>query len=183
MSVITFSQKFPVKHPRKGEPTYFVEAVLSQLGIDYTNHEYFLLLCDLNRDIDQKVLHEFYENLSENIPPKSHTIRVGTKRKVGQEFSPRVWSGKPYQTKQIIFAPDIEVVKLWNIQIISYPGFFHIYLNGTEVEKIDTIKTIANNDGLSLKDFEDWFTVPSKNKSNHFAGQVICWSEKISYEK
>lgn len=33
------SRYFPATHPRKGEPTYFVEKFLSSINIDYTDEE------------------------------------------------------------------------------------------------------------------------------------------------
>lgn len=46
---------------------------------------------------------------------KEHTIRKGKRWKVGDKFSPRIWSGKPYKSKQIILAPDTEIKQVFDI--------------------------------------------------------------------
>lgn len=188
MKVITFSRQFQSKHPRKGEDTYFVEAILTQLaGVDYTSHNYFMLLCELNPLLPETLLHEFHYSLSENIEPKSHTIRAGNRFKEGESFSPRIWSAKPYASKQIIFAPPVELKKTWNYEVrVSNEGVERWFLNGTSVSESNEymqqwfnenlIKEIAKNDGLELSDFLNWFNHPS-----NFSGQIICWNENIKY--
>jgi hypothetical protein len=107
----------------------------------------------------------------DSVSPKSHTIRQGHRFKPGDKFSPRVWSGKPYRSKQIIIAPDIEVVKTWDFEL----GNMGNYLLNSKIIPIDLLKIIAKNDGFSeLDDFECWF-------KNDFDGQVICWNPNINY--
>jgi len=98
-------------------------------------------------------------------------------------FSPRVWSGKPYASKQIVIAPPIEIKKVWGFEIkkvrngmlVSYQGF----VNGhwADIETMGIIK----NDGLSYRDFCDWFKMDLAKKETHFTGQIICWNENINY--
>ena len=38
--IITFSRTFPAYHPKAGEPTYFVEMILNDLGIDFRSWFY-----------------------------------------------------------------------------------------------------------------------------------------------
>lgn len=38
---------------------------------------------------------------------KHHTIRAGNRFKTGDYFSPRVWSGSPYNSKQLNMRPLI----------------------------------------------------------------------------
>lgn len=180
MPLIPFSRYFPSKHPRSGEPTYFVEAVLTQLGIDYTSHDYFMQLCQLNPDRSEIMLEEFQENLSENIVPKSHTIRATEKWKPGMLFLPVVWSGAPYRTKQIRFAPGVEVKKTWSFQIINCIDRRFYLIEDNEFDEFK-VGNVANNDGLSLEDFERWFLCHPKARDNGFKGQIICWNENIQY--
>lgn len=51
-----------------------------------------------------------------------------------------------------------------------------IRINGDwHFENYNTLlQLLSFNDGLSRKDFKDWFAKP-------FAGQIICWNEKINY--
>lgn len=167
MRVITFSRFFPSKHPRKGEPTYFVEKIWNDI-----QDSFFDQLPQLNLDpmIEDK---------------KGHTIRAGNRWKVGDFFSPRVWSGLPYRSKQIQFAPLIEIKKVWNFVITPHKenGYsIHINKNYVADWKFKTanimLKEVAKNDGLSKEDFIAWFDCV---KNPHFIGQVICWNEKINY--
>lgn len=166
MRVVTFSTKFPVKHPRAGEPTFFVEKVVK--GLHRPGVKPF--------DVDMNT--EMYHI----VEPKFHTIRAGSRWKVGDKFSPRIWSGKPYASKQIQFAPDIEIKKIWTI--IKNPndlhGFaFHIngnrYVADWEMETANImLKDLSKNDGLSKEDFVNWFP-------EYFTGQILCWNENVNY--
>ena len=164
--VITFSQKFPSYHPKAGQPTYFVEAFYKSL---------FVMKC-LPKELEESFNHEVFLNGM----TKHHTVRSGNRFKKGDFFSPRVWgtdvnpkSGKSgaYHSKQIILSHDTEIMNVWDIEIneateISINGKFISY--GWEVE-------LANNDGLSWQEFNDWFVkLP-------FKGQIICWNDAVSY--
>jgi hypothetical protein len=160
--VITFSRVFPSYHPRKGEDTNFIRGLI----ISLKGKE----VAALNFGFDP-----------EKYIPKHHTIRQGNRWKVGDKFSPRVWSGKPYYSKQITIAPDIEIKKVWDIEICDWcamPSFIEgappkfLTINGKICHDLELL---AKNDGLSLIDLLYWFDKP------FFKGQIICWNEKINY--
>lgn len=168
--VITFSRNFPASHPNKGKPTFFVEKMFASflsLGIKY---HYAGL-----------PMHFLATLADERFEPKHHTIRAGERWEVGDKFSPRIWSDKPYNSKQIILAPDVEIKKVWPITIMQQ---FEKGIGSLSV-KVDHglwyfendifIEQIAANDGLSMVDFRNWF------KDNIFIGQCICWNENINY--
>lgn len=117
--VRTFSRVFPSYHPRAGEPTYFAEQFLNSLEIDYCGVEYRNQLFELNCIGDDKtrLCESFWEDLVEMDGRKHHTIRAGNSMNVYDKFSPRIWTGKPYHSKQLIIAPDVEIKKIWNIDI------------------------------------------------------------------
>lgn len=206
--VITFSRVFPAYHPKKGQPTYFVEKILNSVS----KNNYFFVQCDKcghkcssqvmegggqiadtgdyndilcpkcfsNEYSDINLIEDYYIG---KFDPKHHTIRAGNRWKVGDKFSPRVWSGKPYQTKQIIIAPDIEVKKVWEFEVKEYHygmginfGNYHINVSWLDTER-SMLKTVAYNDGLLLEDFIAWF----KNFNQAGTYQIICWNEKIKY--
>lgn len=178
---MTFSRVFPSYHPRKGEKTYFVEKVLRSLYGNKPIDNYEEILANANGGIAGKetLLSDFFFSLDWGMEhsPKHHTIRAGNRFKVGDKFSPRVWSGKPYASKQIIIAPDIEVKKVWDIKIEGYC----IWINKETFStcKInDNVERLALNDGLSSIDMHNWFNV--KN-AKIFSGQIICWNENINY--
>lgn len=163
MRVITFAKQYPGYHPRKREPTYFVQKILHSLVTPN------------------------YKPVTEiGTPPKFHTIRAGNRWKVGDKFSARYWgddinekTGKagPYQSKQIEFA-QLEVKKVWSIKIDGYliwinKELFSWHSHSHEVEKL------AKNDGLTINDFWDWFP---KKKGKVFEGQIICWNDSIDYK-
>ena len=130
----------------------------------------------LPKELERSFNHEVFLNGM----TKHHTVRIGNRFKKGDFFSPRVWgtdvnpkSGKSgaYHSKQIILSHDTEIKNVWDIEIneateISINGKFISY--GWEVE-------LANNDGLSWQEFNDWFVkLP-------FKGQIICWNDAVSY--
>jgi len=171
--VITFSRVFPGYHPKAGQPTYFVEQVIKGLPYSLDDDAAWgnIELCKkLSLAIDQ------WKDLGR----KYHTIRAGHRFKAGECFSPRVWSGKPYNSKQIQFAPDIQIVKTWDFQVDGDGCFWIISDNDNESHEV--LERLANNDGLSFRDFEAWFTLsPDYRKEQEFNGQIICWNESIEY--
>lgn len=171
MHVLTFSRKFPAYHPKAGRPTYFVEKLWQSIYMEQfeqcTRAQFdFSPLYGAGIDI---YAHDKYQ-------PKHHTIRAGHRFKPGDWFSPRVWSGQPYRSKQIIIAPPIQVKKVWDFEIqkTDHPsGAGDIVVNGSAMIRLNDI---AVNDGLSVADLLSWFKYPKP-----FTGQIICWNEKIEY--
>lgn len=173
--VIMFSRVFPAYHPLAGCDTYFVEKLWNSFNVFALKEEFIAPFDDdvneLNKSLPYNILYKFKGSLlnrTKFTEKKFHTIRAGHRFKVGDKFSPRVWSGKPYRSKQIIIAPDIEVKKVWNFNKYA-AGFDMPDANATTI-----ISQIAKNDGLELQDFKDWFNKP-------FSGQIICWNENINY--
>lgn len=170
--VIIFSQRFPSYHPLKGQPTFFVEKTLKSI--------------DKNREMNiwnRSDLSFINENALNECKPKHHTIRGGSRWKVGDKFSPRIWSGKPYQSKQIVIAPDIEIKQVYDIEIKSaykqLPLDYDtdIIINHRYYHADDEImKRLAQNDGLSLAELLQWFKYPKA-----FKGQIIIWDEETKY--
>jgi len=167
--VITFSRVFPKYHPKAGQPTYFVEKIWESICLP--NKDYSFNLPDEYQ--------KFMRADSSEVWAKHHTIRNGNRWKVGDKFSPRVWSGKPYNSKQIILCEDLEVKKVFDfeIKIVEVDGCFasKVFLNDKRVFP-DLLMEIAKNDGLLLEDFLSWFQFPKS-----FKGQVICWSDALPY--
>ena len=166
--VITFSRVFPITHPRKGEPTYFVEKFWKGLEtIGFSEPCYFF---DELTGLGSVISGKDYNDKT----PKLHTIRAGNRFKAGELFSPRVWSGKPYTTKQIIIAPDVRIKKVFDIEI--YPTN-EVMINGKFFCSFGSENwlNLCLNDGLSSEDMRNWF-----NKLP-FKGQVICWSDSVNY--
>lgn len=173
--VLTFSTHFPKTHPKAGEPTFFVEQIYHSIGLKI-GHSY------PGGEIPKAMWDKLNDFALMDDNKKHHTIRAGNRWKVGDKFSPRIWSGKPYASKQIEFAPPIEIKKIWTISKKPHKehGFaFHIngsyYVADWEIETANImLKDLARNDGLDKEDFINWFP-------ESFEGQVLCWSESIDY--
>lgn len=169
--VITFSRTFPAYHPKAGQPTHFVEKFWESIKIQ-----------DLNPI--QGLGDEKQRFCFETFAPKHHTIRAGSRWKVGDMFSPRVWSGKPYNSKQIIIAPDIEVKKVWDFEMIPDLHWDEcMYKSKDFIVDADRLNAIAKNDGLTLTEFAQWFAGSGmmSSKRKPFTGQIICWNESVNY--
>lgn len=188
MRVITFSKYFPGYHPRKGEETLFMEKIWKGLDTGNRRDGEYSVWANHPRQMkdghwqlphlwrDQMIDKKFY--------PKYHTIRAGKRWKAGDMFSPRIWSGKPYASKQIEFAPPIRVTQTIDVRIeIDAPHYTYILV---PQDKKDTYimlgaKEVARNDGLSFEDFQDWFKPYCKTREDFFEGQIIIWNDKVDY--
>jgi len=172
MKVITFSTRFPAKHPKAGQPTYFVEKIMASLADCIEGWKMY----------DDFVLYDWHQYY--NASPKNHTVRAGNRWKEGELFSPRVWSGKPYASKQIEFAPPIQIKKIWNFKMTArlWADECEYSINGQNLNAGELI-TLARNDGLHVLDFMDWFSNGMAADSNRkdFEGQILCWNESVNY--
>lgn len=160
--VLTFSRVFPAYHPKAGQPTFFVEKICNSfLQEGYSINEIDELCMDrigLDESIDEL---------------KNHTIRAGNRFKVGDKFSPRIWSGKPYKSKQIVIAEDIEVKKVWDVEVDEDLSIW-VCVSDESKAKSNFLHKVAKNDGLLLPDLLAWFNKP-------MVGQIICWNDKVEY--
>ena len=159
--VIMISRAFLKGHPRAGEPTDFVEKIMAGLADrDWT--------FAIPKDFTLYDFHKYYNCTAS----KGHTIRKGKRFKAGDMASLKVWTGKPYRSKQFEFAL-VEVKKTWDIEIAIEIGAIRIN-DGEWIFDETVLKRLSRNDGLSYDDFKAWFP-------NHFKGQIICWNESINY--
>lgn len=150
--VIIFSRVFPAYHPKKGIGTFFIQKVLKSLLPPETSIQ------SAGFDLD-------------GYTAKYHTIRVGERFKVGDTFSARIWTGKPYRSKQMEFCGPIEIKKVFKI---ATDGILW-WIDNQPIHS-DVIKLVAQNDGLEYEDFLDWFKI-----GKSFSGQIICWNDNIEY--
>lgn len=179
--VLTFSRVFPSYHPRKGEPTYFVEKMINWWwnSSDHVYHNVIDMILDLNGDkfTEQEVI-EFVESLNADVTDiKSHTIRASNRFVAGDYARPVVWYGKPYRSKQLQFLPNILIPKTYEIELT-----FVCYINSVLIS-YDQLCDVAGNDGLTVEDFKKWFQFPNLwfKYAKPFDGQIICWNENIKY--
>lgn len=184
--VITFSRKFPKGHIREGQPTEFVERIWGSNAIAGTYSSQSELVKERNN---------YFSAGKFDVNPKHHTIRRGNRWKVGEKFSPRVWSDAAYKSKQVTIAEDIEIVKIWDIVQVINDGEISIWVtqNGNSVFGINIFKMqnqlhysppksvqkyidLGVNDGLNEDDFRNWLTA-----YGNFKGQILCWNKDLEY--
>lgn len=152
--VITFSREFPSYHKRCGEPTNFVEKIISGEKIHTIRSSYMV-----------------WEDRFKKIYRGEACLSL------------RYWSDKPYRSKQVEFLRltkddgiclqpiiisdnrDYFVAKPFNIgEIITNAHLINI--SKTD-EDLLILSQIAQNDGLSVDDFKYWF------KDRQFEGVII----------
>lgn len=146
--VLMLSKTFPAYHPRKGEPTDFRLALKNTLDFwRYDLSPVDMLYCKL------------------------HTIRVNyllwkkrfEKIERGEAcLSIRQWEGKPRRSK------TIEIARLTKDDRIGLQrlDFKYGLLRAPIVDYRSTMAEVvlANNDGLSLEDWEAWFAKADTSK-------------------
>ena len=144
--VLIVSRYFPATHPRAGEKTNF------HIGI----HD-----CLLN-----------------NYEGKKHTIRsnyelwkkrVDEVQKGKAYLSLRYWTGLPYRSKQVEFA----IINTVGIEKISFcqEGIDFTVSQINDGAYPFSLLDVAKNDGLSGRDFADWFGLNKIGKT--FNGAII----------
>lgn len=181
--IITFSRTYPSYHPKAGQPTHFVEKVLRSVHDDEHIQQFYQNMNTLKSiggyDVTKLDLAPI-----DIMDPKHHTIRAGHRWKAGDWFKPCVWSGKPYRSKMIQFAPEIQVVKTWDFVIREFIDGFWMDFGSHSLPVVDIDSPVAGNDGLTTDDFTAWFMdSPDFKKSQMFSGQIICWSDKVNYDE
>lgn len=119
--VLIVSEHFPATHPRAGEPTYFVDSIL--YGIKKTTFR------------------ENYELWEKRVSEVNQGKAI---------ISVRVWTGKPYNSKQK------EVIKLNHVGVIKIDEKIWKML----IRNKHNLELIASHDGLTSEEFLSWFEKP-----------------------
>ncbi|MBQ9602419.1 MAG: hypothetical protein IJR42_01240 [Paludibacteraceae bacterium] len=159
---LLLSQTFPATHPRHGEPTYFKEKMHNAL------------LWEKGMNVGY-ALNPSYAVPQDQPQMKLHTIRANFKLWVyrfakiytGQAcLSLRVWSGKPYASKQIEIArlTKEDGIGLQALEFLEFDPVFKpgIWIAGKTYEQSQKL-ILAKNDGLSFDDWNAWFFGKKKN--------------------
>lgn len=185
MKYIMCSRVFPKGHPKAGSPTFFVEQILNVILPRGVNGI-------VNRDDISPAILPYLNDfvLLDGEQRKHHTIRAGSRFKPGNMVSLRVWSDKPYRSKQIEFA-QVEVKKTWDFKLrpvkVHDAREVRVYGFINEILVTDTMaKEIARNDGLTIEDFDSWFCPEGTRfilNLPFFTGQIICWDDNVEYGK
>lgn len=162
--VITFSTVFPARHRKAGQPTDFERKILLNLGFGPKS--------------DGKVREV----------GKYHTIRQGFRWKIGDLFSPRVWTGRPYASKQRrICESDLQVTWVQGFKVmrtesgLMFWRILHTPSGYADWHPFRDISTLAKFDGLNEEDFCEWFAMNLNKPGQVWQGQIISWLTPIIY--
>lgn len=157
--VLTVSTHYQSKHPKQGESTYFVEKIFACLADKIEGFK-------IPKDFQEYDFHRYYNETM----LKGHTIRANYelwKKRIDEVIagrailSIRIWTGKPYNSKQIEIA---------RITKENNPGIQKVYIDihcdesniessiraKVEEKEVDA-SLLAKNDGLNIVDFARWF--------------------------
>lgn len=142
--VITLSQRFPATHPRKGQPTFFKHQLINALNMD---KEDVPICCVPHRGMPNERLGRKLHTIRANYPLWAKRFEQINRGEAC--LSIRQWTGKPYASKQV------EIARLTKEDGI---GIQRLDLKETDyISMIHHSKIFANNDGLSRREWIDWF--------------------------
>lgn len=155
---MSFSRTFPKGHPQAGEPTLFIDSILSSF---YDMH----CLNNISVNVDWEALGRLGvpQYSKGDYHSKLHTCRAmftasgKVACKAGDKYDFFSWEGTPYRSKQIVWARGVEIVRTVPIKIMNW-GLIEI---GNEIwhnERIakPLIEALAANDGLTVPDYKAW---------------------------
>lgn len=145
--VITLSQKFPATHPKAGHKTYFKTKLVKAGIIPFDYHEYTIV-----PDGPQYKFH----TIRANYPLWAKRFEQINRGEAC--LSIRQWTGKPYASKQV------EIGRLTKedgigIQMLTFYNNDIEQFNLPEINDDHTwhLEDIAENDGLDIFSWLDWF--------------------------
>lgn len=154
------STKYPAYHPKAGQDTYFDIKLKNGLK-GYASDMLLYYDKDFNIVSERKIhtIRANYTLWSERIKE----VQAGK-----AVLSIRIWRGQPYKSKQM----EIERITKDNHPAVEFVMF------GKETAEVSgrlsalksytvSMEELANNDGLTLADFQDWF------KNSVFGGAII----------
>lgn len=134
---------FPATHPKAGQPTNFAHRVIAAIN-KFGDHQLKLHTIRGN--------YELWSKRFEQIDAGKACLSI------------RVWSGKPYHSKQVEIArlTELDDIGLQRLQFIPDGSLFNVMTSidfrvYRMPESLELTKTIAANDGLSFEDWKEWF--------------------------
>jgi len=150
--VLMVSTKYPSYHKKKGERTKFVCKILHTINYDGGIEMYNICGNECKSSCERRMLDQKLHTIRANYPLWEKRIKEVQEGKA--VLSIRYWSGKPYNSKQV------EVCQLdkdsgIGIQKLEFDSLLGIFIDSYDSDI--TKKDLAQNDGLSLDDFKEWF--------------------------
>lgn len=126
--ILILSQTFPKGHPSEGKPTGFGAAVVQQIKKHTIRDNYV----EWVRKIDE--------------------IKAGN-----AVLSIRVWEGKPYRSRQLTLMDLTRDSGIGIQKLHSFDDEYGYFIGGKGNVLPIPLQELANNDGLSVKDWRGWF--------------------------
>jgi len=154
--VLWISPTFPHDHPRKGEPTYFVEKIKHGVfGMSYLKDENMSKIHTCRADSkNSKKKKGAYEEWKRKIDEVNRGEAI---------LSVRMWSGSAYNRLHDGSHP-IEIAQFDKNSGIAvqelrfYPNWMgNIFYDNGDSPNLVMPNELSKNDGLSLEDFKAWF--------------------------
>lgn len=150
--VLTLSHSFPANHAMHGKPTYFREKFYGTPGM-------------------LRKLHTIRANYT------LWAKRIADVQRGEAVLSVRQWSGRPYMSKQTTIATltaedGVGLQQLTDIDTNAYCFYPCVRIDKRDIDKV----LVANNDGLSLDDWREWF-----KKYDHTKPLAIIHFTKFRY--
>ena len=154
-----------------GTPTYFPEKIIQACWDGYFSVEDMDLK---NTRIDPMA---FGQQKVQNYP-KLHTIRRGERFKKGDKIHLALGvRTKGYHCFAITTCTAVQPIEIYFIESAVHGHLMGVKLEGKRIDML--IPRIANNDGLTIDQFYDWFYKASNQGKEPFKGQIIHWTDHI----
>ncbi|MFI3293979.1 MAG: hypothetical protein SNI70_10745 [Rikenellaceae bacterium] len=163
---VTLSQHFPQVHPNAGEPTYFRHQLENEIH-NYDSHIVTVYPSGEDLFIDGRKKHTIRNNYCR----WQHNL---DKINAGQfRLSVRMWEAKPFRSKQEEIL-SLDHVGYQQIELDYDPTTENVEVLIDGRPYTGGIEEIAKNDGLSARDFKDWFFSSTKT---HFSGIIMHFTD------
>ena len=150
--VLTLSQNFPVTHSKAGQPTFFKDKFHAAIT---HNDEYWNKLHTIRAN------YQLWRERFDQIERGEACLSI------------RLWTGKPYCSKQVEIArlTAEDGIGLEMLQFKKGHEWGEWVIADREDYWCTHVKpsTLAMNDGLSLEDWTEWFNNPAYDKSQPLA--------------
>ena len=177
---LNFMTKWPNTMPEHlaGKPTYFIDKI-------------WCGLCHLEvcQELADYMHSEHYSGKNiMDFKPKLHTIRFLDEKQLVKWLAPernihfKIWTGEPYHSKTLQFAPVLPLVSVQPITISFYNGIHYpnIRIAGKQLSHFSQVVKLAVNDGFdNVDDFFAYFSkelIEAKAKEGKLP-YILHWTD------
>jgi hypothetical protein len=164
-AVVLLSKTFFPQHPKAGQPTDFASKVMTSVYQNpiYGNH-YKIHTCRIN--------YVYWKNKIDKLKAEGGVLSI------------RQWSTIPYRSPQeIIVDIPADIVGIQKLTLSRDTNRYYsiVYNEDKEGWHSVPVQKLANNDGLSVEDFKDWFSPVFDKKDTNVLELAIIYFTKYRY--